>query len=121
MQECKNEQGKNFFDSWLKADLSRIEEISGKTLEVKKVIHTKGDDFHYVFPWFKSEDGAQCYGYIDANETEDNLSKEKFKKDYQTMTYEQLAMKYCISRSTVRNLVKELGLSKPVGRKRKLL
>lgn len=37
------------------------------------------------------------------------------------MTYEQLALEYGVSRSTVRNLVCELGLSKPVGRKKKII
>lgn len=48
------------------------------------------------------------------------ISKEKFIQDYQNLTYEQMAAKYHISRSSVRNLVKVLGLSKPVGRKKSI-
>lgn len=49
------------------------------------------------------------------------MNKEQFIEDYNRLTYEQLAKKYQVSRSTIRNLVKELNLEKPVGRKKKVI
>lgn len=48
------------------------------------------------------------------------IDKEEFIKNYQNLTYEELATKYSVSRSTVRLLARELKLSKPVGRKKKI-
>lgn len=49
-----------------------------------------------------------------------DIKKEDFIKDYSILTYEELAKKYHISISTVRNIVKELGLSKPTGRRKQI-
>lgn len=46
------------------------------------------------------------------------INKEEFIKNYQNLTYEELAAKYSVSRSTVQLLARELKLSKPVGRKK---
>lgn len=48
------------------------------------------------------------------------ITLEDFKKDYLNMSYESLAEKYKVSRSTVANLVREHHLSKKRGRKPKI-
>ena len=47
-----------------------------------------------------------------------NITENEFIELYNTLTYVQLSKKLGLSRNRIANLVKELGLSKPVGRKR---
>ena len=49
------------------------------------------------------------------------INSEKFKQDYIILTYDKLAEKYGISRSSVREIVKQLGLSKKRGVKKKII
>lgn len=49
------------------------------------------------------------------------ISPNAFKQDYIVLTYDKLAEKYGISRSSVREIVKQLGLSKKCGAKKKII
>ncbi len=48
------------------------------------------------------------------------ISKEKFKKDYNKMKLDELAEKYGVSKPTIYSYAKKLGLSKGSGRLPKL-
>ena len=45
------------------------------------------------------------------------ITKEQFIKDYNSMTYDKLCEKYKISRNTISKLAKQLNLKKRVGRR----
>lgn len=49
------------------------------------------------------------------------INSKEFKQDYIIMTYEQLAEKYNIGKSSVRKIVKQLGLSKKRGSKEQII
>ena len=49
------------------------------------------------------------------------INSQNFRQDYAVMTYEQLAKKYGIGRSSVRKIVKQLGLSKKRGSKEQIV
>lgn len=49
------------------------------------------------------------------------INSGKFKQDYLVLTYNELAEKYGISRSSVREIVKQLGLSKKCGAKKRIV
>ena len=45
------------------------------------------------------------------------ITKEQFIKDYNSMTYDKLCEKYKIGRNTISKLAKQLNLKKRVGRR----